>query len=152
MATTAATPADATYSAPSPVPTRHVHTFVTGIVGAVAVAHLLNDLIQAVLPAIYPMLKAKYHLTFGQIGWLAMVYQITASLLQPWIGLHTDKHPKPWLLPCGMMVTLVGIGSVALANSYEALLIASAVIGPLPPTAATSPRTAACVAWSSARQ
>lgn len=129
MATTAATPADATHSAHSPAPSRHVHTFVTGIVGAVAVAHLLNDLIQAVLPAIYPMLKAKYHLTFGQIGWLAMVYQITASLLQPWIGLHTDKHPKPWLLPCGMIVTLVGIASVALANSYETLLMASAVIG-----------------------
>lgn len=107
----------------------HVQGFVTGIVGAVAVAHLLNDLIQSVLPAIYPMLKAKYHLTFAQIGWLAMVYQITASLLQPWIGLHTDKYPKPWLLPAGMIVTLIGIAGVALAGSYETLLIASAVIG-----------------------
>lgn len=99
------------------------------IVGAVAFAHLLNDLIQATLPAIFPMLKSRFHLTFGQIGLVAMVYQFTASLLQPWIGLYTDKHPKPYLLPIGMFMTLIGIGGVALANSYEALMLASAVIG-----------------------
>lgn len=99
------------------------------IVGAVTFAHLLNDLIQATLPAIFPMLKSRFHLTFGQIGLVAMVYQFTASLLQPWIGLYTDKHPKPYLLPMGMFMTLIGIGGVALANSYEALMLASAVIG-----------------------
>lgn len=69
------------------------------IVGAVAVAHLLNDLIQAVLPAIYPMLKANFSLSFAEVGLISFVYQITGSLLQPWIGLYTDKHPKPYLLP-----------------------------------------------------
>lgn len=102
---------------------------VVQIVGAVAVAHLLNDLIQAVLPAIYPMLKEKYRLSFGQIGWIALVYQFTASLLQPWIGLYTDKRPLPYLLPLGMVVTLAGIGGLAIAGSYAALILASAVIG-----------------------
>jgi len=125
-----ATAAAAEPPAPSPAPPRgQREKFVVRIVGAVAVAHLLNDLIQAVLPAIYPMLKGKYHLTFGQIGLIAMVYQFTASLLQPWVGLYTDKHPKPYLLPLGMMVTLTGIGGLAMADSYPALLVASAVIG-----------------------
>lgn len=102
---------------------------VVQIVGAVAFAHLLNDLIQAVLPAIYPMLKEKYHLSFGQIGWIALVYQVTASLLQPWVGLYTDKRPLPYLLPLGMIVTLAGVGGLAMAGSYPALIFASAVIG-----------------------
>jgi FSR family fosmidomycin resistance protein-like MFS transporter len=113
----------------APPPTRPAQRFVVEIVGAVAFAHLLNDLIQAVLPAIYPMLKDKYHLSFGEIGWIAMIYQFTASLLQPWVGLYTDKRPMPWLLPLGMIATLVGIGGLALANSYATLLIASAIIG-----------------------
>lgn len=103
--------------------------FVMQIVGAVAFAHLLNDLIQAVLPAIYPMLKEKYRLSFGQIGWIALVYQFTASLLQPWIGLYTDKRPLPYLLPLGMIVTLLGVGGLAMAGSYAGLILASAVIG-----------------------
>lgn len=103
--------------------------FIVRIVGAVAVAHLLNDLIQAVLPAIFPMLKAKYALSFTQIGWVGMVYQFTASLLQPWIGFYTDKHPKPWLLPMGMVVTLGGIGILALSGSYAMLLLSAGVIG-----------------------
>ena len=103
--------------------------FVVQIVGAVAFAHLLNDLIQATLPAIFPLLKSRFSLTFGQIGLVAMVYQFTASLLQPWIGFYTDKHPKPFLLPLGMVMTLIGVGGIALANSYGALMAASAVIG-----------------------
>ena len=103
--------------------------FVLRIVGAVAFAHLLNDLTQAVLPAIYPMLKNQFSLSFMQIGWISLVYQITASLLQPWIGLYTDKHPKPYLLPMGMVVTCIGIGLLAIANSYTMLLVASALIG-----------------------
>lgn len=103
--------------------------FIVQIVGAVACAHLLNDLIQAVLPAVYPMLKDKYALTFTEIGWLGMVYQLSASLLQPWIGFYTDKHPKPYLLPMGMFVTLIGTGLLASATSYASLLLSSAVIG-----------------------
>ncbi|MCH7330710.1 MFS transporter [Acinetobacter modestus] len=99
------------------------------IVGAVAFAHLLNDLIQAVLPAIYPMLKANFALSFAQVGLISFVYQITGSLLQPWIGLYTDKHPKPYLLPLGMMITLCGILLLAFSPSFTVLLLASALIG-----------------------
>lgn len=99
------------------------------IVGAVAVAHLLNDLIQAVLPAIYPMLKANFSLSFAQVGLISFVYQITGSLLQPWIGLYTDKHPKPYLLPLGMMGTFCGIILLAFSPSFTVLLCASALIG-----------------------
>ena len=99
------------------------------IVGAVALAHLLNDLIQAVLPAIYPMLKTNFSLSFAQVGLISLVYQITASLLQPWIGLYTDKHPKPYLLPLGMVVTFSGILLLAFSPNFMVLLMASALIG-----------------------
>ena len=99
------------------------------IVGAVSVAHLLNDLIQAVLPAIYPMLKTNFSLSFAQVGLISLVYQITASLLQPWIGLYTDKHPKPYLLPLGMVVTFSGILLLAFSPNFIVLLMASALIG-----------------------
>lgn len=99
------------------------------IVAAVAVAHLLNDLIQAILPAIYPMLKVNFALSFTQIGLISLIFQITASLLQPWIGLYTDKHPLPFLLPLGMLVTFCGIGLLAFAPSFAWLLFAAACIG-----------------------
>ncbi|MFV3128641.1 MFS transporter [Niveispirillum sp. KHB5.9] len=121
--------ADTTAIPTHTAPAAPAQQFVVRIVGAVAVAHLLNDLIQAVLPAIYPMLKDHYSLSFAQIGWLAMTYQFTASLLQPWIGLYTDKHPKPYLLPMGMMMTLLGIGCLAIGDSYEMLLVASVIVG-----------------------
>lgn len=105
------------------------HGFLLPIVGGAAVAHLLNDMIQAMLPAIYPLLKTNFALNFGQIGIIALVYQLTASLLQPWIGFYTDKHPKPWLLPLGMVMTLIGIGLLATAGSYPMLLAAAATIG-----------------------
>ncbi|MDZ3992956.1 MFS transporter [Pseudomonas sp. Teo4] len=113
-------------------PTAHVDQpqgFLVRIVGAAAFAHLLNDLIQAVLPSIYPMLKSDFSLSFAQIGWIALVFQVTASLLQPWVGLYTDKHPQPYLLPGGMLITLIGIALLATAGSYEMLLVASAVVG-----------------------
>jgi len=103
--------------------------FFVRIVGLAAFAHLLNDLIQAMLPSIYPMLKTQFSLSFGEIGMIALTYQVTASLLQPWVGLYTDKHPKPYLLPCGMLVTLLGIVLLAMADSYPMLLVASAVVG-----------------------
>ncbi|WP_416762076.1 MFS transporter [Roseateles sp. So40a] len=114
-----------TFAAATPAAPR----FLLPIVGAAAFAHLLNDLIQAVLPSIYPMLKTNYGLSFGQIGWIALIYQITASLLQPWVGLYTDKHPKPYLLPLGMVATLIGVAMLAFAHSYEMLLVAAAVVG-----------------------
>lgn len=108
---------------------QQAHGFLLPIVGGAAVAHLLNDMIQAMLPAIYPLLKTNFSLNFGQIGIIALVYQLTASLLQPWIGMYTDKHPKPWLLPLGMVMTLIGIGLLAAAGSYPMLLAAAGIIG-----------------------
>lgn len=102
---------------------------VVSMVAAVAVAHLLNDLIQAVLPAIYPILKVEFNLTFSQIGLIALVYQITASLLQPCVGLYTDRHPLPYLLPVGMMITLFGIAVMAFATHFSVLLFAAILVG-----------------------
>lgn len=103
--------------------------FLLRIVGAVAFAHLLNDSIQAVVSASYPLLRTEFSLSFTEIGWIALVYQITASLLQPWIGLHTDKHPKPYLLPMGMAVTMLGIGLLSVAGSFSMLLMSASLIG-----------------------
>jgi MFS transporter, FSR family, fosmidomycin resistance protein len=127
---TAETPAAATPTVlPDPAPAAAPSGFAIRIVGAAAGAHLLNDMIQAVLPAVYPLFKAEFTLSFGQIGLLGLVYQITASLLQPWIGMYTDKHPLPYLLPAGMMATFVGIAMMAFSGSYEMLLLSAAVIG-----------------------
>ncbi|WP_210640881.1 MULTISPECIES: MFS transporter [unclassified Pseudomonas] len=99
------------------------------IIGAVALAHLINDLIQAVLPSIYPMLKASYGLTFTQVGLITLTFQLTASLLQPWVGYHTDRHPKPWLLPAGTVCTLIGIVMMSMVGSFPLILLAAALIG-----------------------
>ncbi|OEZ55838.1 MFS transporter [Duganella sp. HH105] len=102
---------------------------VISILGAVALVHLLNDLTQAMLPSIYPMLKAQFGLTFAQVGLITLTFQCTASLLQPWIGLYTDRRPMPWLLPMGMVSTLVGVLMMSVAGSFPALLLAAALIG-----------------------
>lgn len=99
------------------------------VVGAVSFVHLLNDIIQAILPAIYPMLKLDYALSFTQIGLITLIFQLTASLLQPAVGLYTDKHPKPYLLPLGMVFTLLGLVLLSLGESFAMLLVASALIG-----------------------
>lgn len=99
------------------------------IIGAVALAHLINDLIQSVLPSIYPMLKANYGLTFTQVGLITLTFQLTASLLQPWVGYHTDRHPKSWLLPAGSICTLIGIVMMSVVGSFPLILLAAALIG-----------------------
>ncbi|MBD8529666.1 MULTISPECIES: MFS transporter [unclassified Massilia] len=130
MTTPAASPTVANTSADTAAPSAPVaQKFLLPIVGGAAVAHLLNDMIQAMVPAIFPLLKTNFSLNFGQIGIIALVYQVTASLLQPWIGMYTDKHPKPWLLPMGMVMTLIGVALLATAGSYNMLLVAAAVIG-----------------------
>jgi FSR family fosmidomycin resistance protein-like MFS transporter len=96
---------------------------------SVAFVHLLNDCVQAVLPSIYPLLKHEFNLTFTQVGLITLTFQCTASLLQPWIGLYTDKRPIPFLLPAGMCVTLLGVGLLAWAGSYPMLLVAAGMIG-----------------------
>ena len=99
------------------------------ILGAVAFVHLLNDLTQAMLPSIYPMLKAEFGLSFTQVGLITLTFQCTASLLQPWIGLYTDRKPMPFLLPIGMCSTLIGVLMMAVASSFPALLVSAALIG-----------------------
>ncbi|MBV4455788.1 MULTISPECIES: MFS transporter [Pseudomonas] len=110
-------------------PAPQASPLVMRILGACALAHLINDLIQAVLPSIYPMLKANYGLSFTQVGLITLTFQLTASLLQPWIGYHTDRHPKPWLLPAGMVCTLIGILLLAYVGSFPAILLAAGLVG-----------------------
>ena len=93
-------------------------TVAVPVLSAISVCHLLNDMMQSLLPAIYPILKGGFNLSFGQIGLLTLAYQVTASLLQPLIGLYTDRRPQPYSLPVGMGFTLVGLVTIALAPSY----------------------------------
>nr|AAC60781.1 RosA [Yersinia enterocolitica (type O:8)] len=88
------------------------------ILGAISVSHLLNDMIQSLILAIYPLLQAEFSLSFAQIGLITLTYQLTASLLQPLIGLYTDKHPQPYSLPIGMGFTLSGILLLAVATTF----------------------------------
>lgn len=118
-----------TIPAPVPAPEFDPTKTVLPVIGAVSFVHLINDLIQSVLPSIYPMLKTDYALSFTQVGMITLAFQLTASLLQPAIGLYTDKHPKPYLLPSGMLFTLVGLVMLVFANNFAWLLFASAVIG-----------------------
>ena len=99
------------------------------VLAAISFCHLLNDMMQSLLPAIYPMLKSSYSLTFGQIGLLTFTYQITASLLQPVIGLYTDRKPKPYSLAAGMAFTLCGLMLLSVATTFGLLLVAASLVG-----------------------
>lgn len=99
------------------------------IILMVAGAHLCNDFIQSMLMATYPLFEEKYNLTFAQIGVISLVYQLTASILQPAIGFYTDNHPKPYLLPLGMVATTLGLCMLGLANHFYLLLLAAAFLG-----------------------
>jgi FSR family fosmidomycin resistance protein-like MFS transporter len=99
------------------------------ILAAISVSHLLNDLIQSLLPAIYPILKSSFQLDFGQIGLLTLTFQLTASLLQPLIGIYTDRKPQPFSLVVGMGFTLMGLLTLSRAGSYPLLLVGAALIG-----------------------
>ncbi|HKT59703.1 MAG TPA: MFS transporter [Gemmatimonadales bacterium] len=96
---------------------------------AISFCHLLNDMMQALLPAMYPMLKTGFHLDFGQIGLITFTFQLTASLLQPVIGLYTDHHPKPYSLMIGMSFTFVGLLFLSVTRSYPGLLVSAGLIG-----------------------
>src|SRR5262252_283665 len=90
---------------------------------AISFSHLLNDTIQSVIPAIYPILKASFHLNFTQIGLITLTFQLTASLLQPFVGLYTDHRPKPYSLAIGMGVSLCGLVLLAYAPNFETVLV-----------------------------
>ena len=99
------------------------------ILAAISVCHLLNDMLSSVLPSIYPLLKSSFHLDFAQVGLITLTYQSTASLLQPLVGLHTDRKPSPYSLPVGMGFTLIGLLILSVAGSFAAILIAAAIVG-----------------------
>ncbi len=99
------------------------------IVVALSFSHFLNDMVQALLPAIYPIIKETYGLSFSQIGLLTLAFQLTASMIQPLVGILTDRYPQPFSLAAGMASTLVGLIVLAYAGSYATLLIGAALIG-----------------------
>jgi FSR family fosmidomycin resistance protein-like MFS transporter len=96
---------------------------------AISVSHLLNDTIQSVIPAIYPILKESFHLSFTQIGLITLTFQLTASLLQPFVGLYTDHRPKPYSLAVGMGFTLVGLVLLSRATNFPVILCSAALVG-----------------------
>jgi FSR family fosmidomycin resistance protein-like MFS transporter len=96
---------------------------------AISVSHLLNDTIQSVIPAIYPILKESFHLSFTQVGLITLTFQLTASLLQPFVGLYTDHRPKPYSLAVGMGFTLVGLLLLSGASNFPMILCAAALVG-----------------------
>jgi MFS transporter, FSR family, fosmidomycin resistance protein len=99
------------------------------ILFSISFAHLLNDLIQVVIPSVYPMLKENYHLSFTQIGLITFSFQVTASLFQPLVGYYTDKYPKPFSQIYGMLFSLAGIVLLSFANSFYLLVIAVSFVG-----------------------
>jgi FSR family fosmidomycin resistance protein-like MFS transporter len=115
------------FTADSPVvpvvPTRF------NMLGALSFSHFLNDMMQSLIVSIYPLLKGEFHLSFVQIGTITLTYQACASLLQPLIGVYTDKHPKPYSLSVGMCFTLIGMLILAFAPNYGSVLAAAALIG-----------------------
>jgi FSR family fosmidomycin resistance protein-like MFS transporter len=127
--TATATVSELNDSASAPGAARTAGGTALGILAAISFCHLLNDMMQALLPALYPMLKSSYALTFGQIGLLTFTFQFTASLLQPLVGVLADKSPRPYSLAVGMGFTLLGLVLLAFAVSYALLLVAAALIG-----------------------
>ena len=117
---------DNTMAAPS-VAAANSTTF--AIILSLSFCHLLNDMMQSLVPALYPILKDSYGLTFSQVGLITLAFQCTASMLQPVVGLYTDKHPQPYSLMVGMGFTLVGLLLMSRADSYPLILFAAALIG-----------------------
>jgi MFS transporter, FSR family, fosmidomycin resistance protein len=105
------------------------HNTVLAILFALSFSHLLNDTMQSLLPAIYPLLKTSFHLSFAQVGLITLTNQLTASLLQPLVGLYTDQYPKPYSLAVGMGFTLAGLVLLGLATHFAIILAAAALVG-----------------------
>ncbi|TIU41794.1 MAG: MFS transporter, partial [Mesorhizobium sp.] len=120
-ATSVATPATASSAS--------AQATVFAVILSVSFCHGINDIMQSLLPAIYPLLKENYGLDFWQIGLLTFTFQVTASLLQPVIGMITDKRPMPYSLPWGMASSLVGLIVLAYAGHYVLLLVGASLIG-----------------------
>ena len=118
-----------TLQATSPAPSQTAARTALPILTALSLSHCLNDLLQSLLPAIYPNLKQDLSLSFAEIGLITLVFQVTASLLQPAVGMITDKKPQPWSLAVGMACSLAGLLLLSRAHAYGVVLIAAAIIG-----------------------
>ena len=108
---------------------RPANPTVLAILFAISFSHLLNDTIQSLIPAIYPLLKANFHLSFVQIGLITLSFQMTASILQPCVGFYTDRRPRPFSLAWGMGLTLSGLAILALAGSFTMVVLAAVLVG-----------------------
>ena len=106
-----------------------LHKTIYSILFSISFAHLLNDLIQAIIPSVYPILKQNYHLSFLQIGLITFAFQISASILQPFVGYYTDKYPKPFSQAYGMLFSLVGIVFLSFATTFYWILLSVIFIG-----------------------
>ena len=109
------------------------HTMIEGTMYSMliicGISHFLNDMIQSIIPSIYPILKDKFDFSFAQIGIITLIFQMTSSILQPFTGLYADKHPRPYALSIGMCFTLVGLLVLAFAENYLLILLAVSVVG-----------------------
>ena len=99
------------------------------VIFAISLSHFLNDLMQSLIPSLYPILKTNYALDFGQIGMITLAFQFTSSLLQPLVGIYTDRQPRPYSLAIGMTVTLAGLLLLSAASTYPLILLAAALVG-----------------------
>ena len=113
----------------TPAPDSRTRETVFGVILAISFCHALNDMMQSLLPAIYPNLKASFGLSFGQIGLVTLVYQITASILQPLVGFYADKRPTPMALPGGTLFSLAGLTVLSQAHSYPVILAGASLLG-----------------------
>ena len=129
MKSSATATLDADGPSPHPVASPPKAKPAFGILGIISSAHMVNDMMQSLILAMYPILKGGFSLSFAQIGLITFTYQLTASLLQPLIGLFTDRRPLPYSLPVGMLSTLIGLMFLAFAPNYGTLLLAAAFIG-----------------------
>ncbi|HEX7992243.1 MAG TPA: MFS transporter [Stenotrophomonas sp.] len=100
-----------------------------GVLAAISSSHLVNDMMQSLILALYPIFKGQFHLSFAQVGLITLTYQLTASLFQPLIGLRTDKRPAPYSLPMGMVSTLCGLLLLAFAPNFVTVLVAAMLVG-----------------------
>ncbi len=113
----------------STAPTQNAQKTAFAVLFTISLCHLLNDTIQAVIPAVYPIMKEEFALSFAQVGLITLVYQLTAGFIQPFVGRFADKHPTPWSLPAGMLFTLMGLFTVAWAGNYLVVLLGVCLLG-----------------------
>ncbi len=125
MSSTTAPPTNAATAAAD----QTVQKTVFSILLAISISHMLNDTMQSLIPSTYPLLKKSLHLDFGQLGLVTFAFQLTASLLQPFVGLYTDKRPQPYSLAAGMCFTLVGLVLLSRASSFSMVLLSVALVG-----------------------